>query len=208
MMYFWLALLVVSFNFEAKTMKIIFVLGVMVIMRLYALDRADTPFSIEALVMGSANNGSMSNHQGGVIVSSVTYIGLVEEGIWDWGVRLKMAAGALVAFLPYSVHPFPEVFVHKYVNDFATIPGSGGFPFVYAFLWGGWSLVILIALGGRFLIWNKSSLISLNLCKVLVLAMFPRWYAYTLPVLLKFLFLAFIIGCLFDLLLSIKKRAA
>ncbi len=207
LMYFWLGMLILSLNFDAKLLRIVLVLFVMVLMRLFALDRAGVELNFSNFILGSAGGLAMSNHQGGVIVSSVTYLGLVESGVWDWGVRLKMGLGALLSFIPYTYHPFQEVFVHRFVRDYATIPGSGGFPFIYAYLWGGYFLVALISLFIRYIIWNQSNSIAINLCKVVTLSMLPRWYAYTLPVLIKFIVLSFLLGLLFDYLKRRKSES-
>ena len=152
LMYFWLGMLILSLNFDAKLWRIGSVLVVMVLMRIFALDRAGTDLTFSNFILGTSGGVAMSNHQGGVIVSSVTYLGLVESGVWDWGVRLRMAIGGLLSFIPYSYHPFQEVFVHRFVRDYATIPGSGGFPYIYAYLWGGYFLVILTSLFIRYII--------------------------------------------------------
>lgn len=205
MMYFWLFLVVFTLNYRIKVFHLVAVALFILFIRMFALLRAGSDLTLANFVFGSMTAGAMSNHQGGVIVSSVTYLGLVEDGIWGWADRFNMALGSLFAFLPYTSNPFPEAFIHRYVQGFANIPGSGGFPFVYAYLWGGLLMVSLVAYCLRRLVSNEGLSITMALVKLVVLAMFPRWYAYTLPVLIKFIILSFFLGLLLDLLLRKKK---
>jgi hypothetical protein len=129
----------------------------------------------------------MSNHQGGVIVSSNTYLTLVAEGLWDIWIRIEMLLGAFFSWLPSSLNPFPSVYVQIFVRDFAIIPGSGGFPFVYLYIWGGPLLLIL----GSFYLAKLITQRNLDsrfkyATYLLVWATFPRWFAYSLPTLIKF----------------------
>jgi hypothetical protein len=200
LMFFWLGLLVISSNYKIKISHLAIVGLLIVAVRVFALYRAGSDVSLISMFWGDLSNEAMSNHQGGVIVSSVTYLGLIEAGDWGWEERIRMLLGSGLAFIPYSIHPFPEAFIHRYVHDFSTIPGSGGFPFVYAFLWGADLMVLIIAYFLRSLIWSSGSSDRAVILKLLILAMLPRWYAYTLPVLIKFLVLGFFLGLAIDLL--------
>jgi len=197
LMFFWLLLAYLSIwrNFSLKSMITLLVISGLTI-RIFALVRAGyelTPFN---LLLGGAS--AMSNHQGGVIVSSNTYLAFIIDGTWDVWTRLEMFLGAIVSWLPYSVNPFPAVYAHIYVRDYAVIPGSGGLPFVYLYIWGGITLLVIgCILLGYLLTYRSINSRYSYLLYLVAWSTFPRWFAYSLPALIKFtilglLFLVFI----------------
>ena len=172
--------------------------------RVFALARGDIAFSVAAF-FGMHSDAGLSNHQGGVIVSSVTYLGLIDTGLWDIYFRIQSALGLFFApFLPSSLNPFPQVFLHLEALKVASIPGSGGFPFVFLFVWGGVGYVIIGALAMRWALFNTYINPSLTCAKLIILVSFPRWYAYSLPVGFKYFLMALIISAI---LMSLRRRS-
>ncbi len=160
--------------------------------RLFALLRADIGFTLASLV-GVHGADVLSNHQGGVIVASVTYLGLVHDEVWDMIFRAKSALGLMfVPYIPSALNPFREVFLHLEALKITVIPGSGGFPFVYLSIWGGVIYVMIGALVMRWILFNRSSNPHLVMLRAVMLVSFPRWYAYSLPVGFKYAVLALI----------------
>ena len=156
-MYFWLFTFVLSLTYKSSFKIILLLVLSIIIFRVFGVLRAGIDINLISLMLGALPGEPMANHQGGVMVSSVTYIGLVEEQVWDWYIRLSMFLGAILSGIPYAIHPFPEVFIHIFVKDYAQIPGSGGFPFVYAYVWLDYFGVIAISLLLRKIIWSSGS---------------------------------------------------
>ena len=176
--------------------------------RAFAVWRADLELNVLTL-LGTHTSATfgLSNHQGGVILSAVTYVGLVEEGLWDGYFRLRSLLGTLfVPYTPLSLNPFPEVFLHLEALKLASIPRSGGFPFVFLYVWGGVGLVLAGAFLLRWLMFNRHASPELIYAKVLILVTFPRWYAYSLPVGIKLLVLGIIFA--FAIFALRERRAA
>ena len=170
--------------------------------RFFAIWRADLEINAMTLLGTHAALG-LSNHQGGVIVSAVTYLGLIEEGLWDGMFRLRSFLGLfLTPYVPLSANPFPEVFLHLEALKVASIPGSGGFPFIFLYVWGSVFFVITGGMLMRWLWFNNYTNPELVYAKVLMLVTFPRWYAYSLPVGIKLLTL----GVIFAIIVFAFRR--
>lgn len=176
-----------SGKFKLKSI-IVAVLSLYVLLRFFALLRVGMEEEVDwsFLIFGVSESGVMSNNHGGVMVSSVTYLSLIEEGIYDWGFRLKSLLGTIIGtFIPSSMN-FEEAYVNLYTLKYAAnIPGNGGFTAIYLYLWGG---VLAIVLGG--LLFNRllrnprhSRLIAIYF--IFMMATFPRWYSYNMFILLK-----------------------
>ena len=202
LMFFWLLLAYLSIwrNFSLKSMITLLVASGLTI-RVFALVRAGYELTLFNLLLGGAS--AMSNHQGGVIVSSNTYLGLVMDGTWDIWTRLEMVLGAIFSWLPYSVNPFPAVYAHIFVRDYAVIPGSGGLPFVYLYIWGGITLLVIGCIFLAYLLTYRSINSRYSYLFYLVAwSTFPRWFAYSLPALIKFTILGLLILILINIIIK------
>ena len=171
--------------------------------RTFALLRGDIDLTL-ASIFGTHLVDVMSNHQGGVIVSSVTYLGLLNDQVWDSAFRAASFAGLF--FTPFSTsssNPFPQVFLHLEALKVASIPGSGGFPFVYLYVWGSIYMVLIGAAVMRWVMFNAYTNPYLMSAKLVVLVTFPRWFAYSLPVGVKYFLITFFLAVF---LMSIRKK--
>lgn len=161
------------------------ILSVFFLMSLFALLRKSVnDASFIYILLNIGDDGIMSNNQGGVMVSSVAYFGLIDAGVFDWVFRLKSFVGNIFAvFLPASYN-FPETFVNRVALEHTAIPGNGGFPGLYSYLWLGYfGLIIPLLLHLVFKFRVKNEVIFYYF--IMVMATFPRWYAYNMFVLLK-----------------------
>lgn len=176
-----------SGKFKLKSIIVVIFL-LYILLRFIALFRVGMSGRIDwsFLIFAVSESGIMSNNHGGVMVSSVTYLGLIEEGIYDWVFRLKSLLGTIIGtFIPSSMN-FEEAYVNLYTMKYtAMIPGNGGFTAIYLYLWGG---VVVVVLGG--LLFNRllrnprqSRLIAIYF--IFMMATFPRWYSYNMFILLK-----------------------
>lgn len=141
--------------------------------------------NIVTFLLGVNEDGIMSNNQGGVVVCSVTYFGLIQEGLFDIYFRFKSLLGTLVGiFLPSSLN-FKEAYVNLYAMNFASIPGNGGFTSIYLYIWGGLLGVIIGGIIFNYLLRNPHNSRLIFIYMIFVFATFPRWYSYNMFILLK-----------------------
>lgn len=178
--------------------------GAFLAFRSIALIRSGLEISF-ASILGLHLNEAMSNHHGGAIVSSVTYLGLIDGEVWDFVFRFRSALGlSFTPFVPFSLNPFPQVFLHLEALKVANIPGSGGFPFVFLYVWGGIVFVLLGAAAMRWVMFNTYRNPALISIKLIMLVSFPRWYAYSLPIGFKYVVITFVIAAI---LMSCRKKS-
>ncbi len=200
-----IALLIFNLFFSKKIKIKTILIGVIslsIALRLFALFRVGlTGDNIDwlFLVLGIKNE-VMSNNQGGVMVCSVTYLNLINEGVFDFYFRVKSLLGVFSnIFLPSSMN-FEETYINLYTMKYITaIPGNGGFTSVYLYLWGGILAVIWGALAFNKILRNprKSRLVAVY--GIFVMATFPRWYAYNMLILVKMGFWLLLFIVLLDL---------
>ena len=185
-----------SGKYKIKTLIIMLFSG-FILLRLFALVRIGiSNFDPLFLILGITSENIMSNNHGGVIVCSVTYFGLLKEGIFDLIFRIKSLLGILFGvFLPSSF-TFEEAFINLYTLKYVAIPGNGGLVSIYFFVWGG---LIGVFIGGWIfnrLIRNQNNSRLVFVYLIFMFSTFPRWYSYNILILVKMgfwliLFLAF-----------------
>lgn len=158
-----------------------------VLLRIFAQLRTTGVENINtlSLLLGITDDGIMSNGPGGVLVASVTYFDLVKQGVFDMWFSIKSFMGMFTGvFLPASLN-IKETYINLESLKYENIPGNGGFPGVYFYIWGRYLGVFI---GGIFL--NKiikKSQYSINyaIYTLFLLSTFPRWYTYNMHVLVK-----------------------
>lgn len=177
------------FSGKFKLKSIVFMaLFLYLLLRFFALLRVGMGEEINwsFLIFGISKNGIMSNNHGGVMVSSVTYLSLIEQGIYDWGFRLKSLLGTVIGTLIPSSMNFEEAYINLYTLKYtANIPGNGGFTAVYLYLWGGVFAIIFGGLLFNRLLRNPKQSRLIAVYFIFMMATFPRWYSYNMFILLK-----------------------
>lgn len=159
--------------------------GVFVLLSILAVLRVGSGVDVGGSVINVSEHGVMANNQGGVLVSAVSYIGLIDEGFFDLEFRLKSFLGFLTSpFLPSS-QALPETFVNFSAMEFTPIPGNGGLPGVYLYIWGGALGVLIGSLLLNYFFRNVGKHRYISIFVLFMLVTFPRWYAYNMIILIK-----------------------
>lgn len=138
------------------------------------------------LLLGINSENIMSNNQGGVVVCSVTYYGLIENGSFDFLFRLKSLIGTFASTVLPSSSNLEETFVNLYtMKYYANIPGNGGLSSIYLYIWGGLFGVIIGGLIFNYFLRNPKNSRLVFVYLIFMFATFPRWYAYNMFILIK-----------------------
>jgi len=193
--------LYVSGKFKFKYIFVVIIL-VFLFFRIYAAVRVNADISLLSVFLGvnidEFGNPYLSNNQGGVIVCSVTYFGLIEEGVYDLVFRLKSFLGTVFSvFLPSKLN-LEETFINTVTLKHANIPGNGGLPGIYLYMWGGLTGVILGSFVFRYLINNKANSRLIFIYLIFMFSTYPRWYAYNMFILIKMGFWLFFLLSIAD----------
>jgi hypothetical protein len=135
---------------------------------------------------------ALGNNQGDVLQSSGRMLALVEDGIMDNGTRIKSFFSMLGSIvLPTSALPvYTNLAAFHQVSPYRS--GGGGLVSVYFYVWMGYLGPVLIGLFlGSFI--NKGFKPGVNFAfriyAVILLIMYPRWFAYGPIIIFKFCFL-------------------
>jgi hypothetical protein len=126
-------------------------------------------------------NGVIVSNQGGVFLNANMYIGLVEDGLISGSERITTFFGYFLAIF-YSQSALPDKYnVAKLAENYFSIPG-GGLISGYIYLWGGLLLAIpvglLIGYLHSCLLRDAKSSIYFLAYMIVIVATFPRWFAY------------------------------
>ena len=127
-----------------------------------------------------SDKGIIINNQTDVFYSSVVFIGLIKDDILSFGVRIWSAIGFIWNWFVPSSFVWKEARLPLFALDHTTL-GGGGLISAYFYVWFGYlgPLIIGFALATLF---NKtySSYEKMNfkIMSVLVLSLYPRWFAY------------------------------
>ncbi|MBE8607849.1 O-antigen polysaccharide polymerase Wzy [Vibrio sp. OPT10] len=154
-------------------------------LRIFASVRMDVSMSFVNSIMSIDEDGIMGNNQGGVVVSAVTYYELIKQDIFDFKFRLLSLVGTFTSiFLPYSLN-IKEAYINFEALKHIPIPGNGGLPGVYLYLWGGIPGIILGAYLLNRLLKNVSNSRIIAIYVVFMMSTFPRWHSYNMFILVK-----------------------
>jgi hypothetical protein len=69
--------------------------------------------------------------------------------------------------------------------EFTPIPGNGGLPGVYLYIWGGALGVLIGSLLLNYFFRNVGKHRYISIFVLFMLVTFPRWYAYNMIILIK-----------------------
>ena len=133
-------------------------------------------------------NGVMSNNQGGIMVSAVTYLGLIDNGNFDLLWRAKSFLGNFTGLILPSSLNIPETYVNFEAMKYANIPGNGGFASTYFYIWGGIPFIIFFGVLMNYIFRNINKNIWIFTIFVVLIVLFPRWYSYNIFPAFKILF--------------------
>ena len=141
-------------------------------------------------------SGALSNGPGGVLVSCVTYFNLIQTGVFDLQFSVKSFIGMFTSiFLPASLN-LPETYINLEALKYDEIPGNGGFPGIYFYLWGRYLGVFIGSLLINFLFRNTHKSKYISIYVLFMLSTFPRWYTYNVHILIKMGFWLLFFVCL------------
>lgn len=148
------------------------------------------------------DNGYMISNQGDVFYNSVVYVGLINNNILNYSVRVKSFIGFLCQiFLPSSYVPFQEGSLSNYSKVYAQA-GGGGLITTYFYVWGGVMGVVIISLYISKLINNlyyiKNQYVVLYVAMMIIT--YPRWFAYSPITLFKLCLYIIPIGFIFSVI--------
>lgn len=134
----------------------------------------------------------LNDNQGDVIQSSARLNALIEDGVLDEGTRIKSFVFMLISVgVPYSMLP-DYANLAAYHQSYEYRSGGGGLLGSFFYAWLGFAGPVVIGLFiGYFLNkgLNPHSRIPYKIYAVMLLAMYPRWYAYAPIIAFKFCFL-------------------
>jgi hypothetical protein len=173
---------------KIKTKYLLFLfIGGFLVLRSFAVIRSNglAGLSVQSVIFSVNNSGTLSNGPGGVLVSSVTYFGLIKEGIFNLVFSLKSFIGMFLSILIPSSLNIPETYVNTQALKYENIPGNGGFPGIYFYLWGRYIGVFIGSLLLNFFIKKSQYSTKYAIYGVFLLSTFPRWYTYNMHILIK-----------------------
>jgi len=130
-------------------------------------------------------DGVMSSHQGGVIICTTTYLGLIENGTFDIIFSLKSFLGQFTSVLIPSEYNLNEAYINLEALKYSNIPGNGGLPSVYFYLWFGYVGVFIMSFFINYILRNIFHSKILLIYAIFMLSTFPRWYSYNMMILIK-----------------------
>lgn len=171
-----------------------------------ALFRIGGDGSIVGALLNINQSGVMENNQGGVIISAASYLGLIQDGFFDIEYRAMSFLGIMTS--PFTAGDFsiPETYVNFSAMKYTPIPGNGGLPGVYFFIWGGWLGVFIFSILINYFIRTKNSSRYLGVYTMFLLVTFPRWYAYNMIIIIKMGFWLMVLIFLIDKFHKILKK--
>lgn len=171
--------------------------GSFVLIRWYASVRMGSGLSVVESIVSLDDNGVMGNNQGGVFVASTVYIELIKDGVFDAVFSIKSLIGSLLSFiLPASLN-FTETYINLSALNHRAIPGNGGFPGVYFYLWGGIFGCLFGGLLFRRLLFGTGGRLVVA-TSLLLFVTFPKWHSYSLLITVKLGVWLIIFMTLFD----------
>lgn len=187
MMFLTIFNLFYSSKIKTKYIFIFFILG-FTFLRVFAQIRTTGLQNLDVFsLILSINEDSevLSNGPGGVLVASVTYFDLVQQGIFDAWFSVKSFIGMFTAIVLPSSLNIPETYINSEALKYENIPGNGGFPGVYFYIWGRFVGVFIGGLLINYFLKKSQNSFYFAVYGVFLLSTFPRWYTYNMHVLIK-----------------------
>lgn len=127
-----------------------------------------------------SDTGIIISNQTDVFYSSVVFLGLINDGILSFSLRIWSTLGFILNWFVPSSFVWKEARLPLFAHDYTSL-GGGGLISAYFYVWFGYIGPILIGLVLAMLI-NKSYSTgekkSFKIVTILVLSLYPRWFAY------------------------------
>lgn len=184
-----LTLFVIEFanRFSVKTVILSAIIGI-IGMNFLGILRHQKTENIDFLSIVKLNPDKiMSSTQSDMFYGSVCFVGLIEDGIFDYSTRIKALAGFILRlFLPSNLS-FEEGTLTVYGQKF-TDWGGGAHPSTYFYVWLGWLGPVLF---GYIIASLMNMLAKININKylmfvsIVLLITMPRWYGYEPGIIFK-----------------------
>lgn len=119
-------------------------------------------------------------NQTDVFYSSVTFLGLIQDGILDFWTRFYSMLGFILNWFVPSSFVWQEARLPNYTKNFTAL-GGGGLVSIYIFVWFGYlgvaglGLFLAKAVNETFKSCDKR---ILKIVLVIIFSVYPRWFAY------------------------------
>jgi hypothetical protein len=167
-------------RFSSESIFKICLFGFLFLLILGVTRGLDKTINIMSL-FGGDRNGVIISNQGGVFLNATMYIGLVEREIISYTTRLTTFLGNFIGIF-YSQTALPIEFnLVSYLSASYSAPG-GGLIVGYLYVWGGYFSVIAVPLlisRGYNRLYSDAEVSQLFIIYwIVILFMFPRWFAY------------------------------
>ena len=182
-------------RFSVKKIIILAFSG-LIVMNVFGALRSNSSGPIQSIsLLRIKTDGIMSSTQSNMYYGSVSFVGLVENDVFDTTTRLKSIIGFISRlFLPSSL-TLEEGSLAPYGQKL-TRWGGGALPATYFYVWFGWAGPIFFGAFIALLI-NKLKSIKNNKYSffmiIILLATFPRWYGYEPGVIFKMTWVGIVI---------------
>lgn len=187
---------------------VVIIISIFSLLSLIALIRIgiSTNGDFFSILLNVSDENVMSNNQGGVIVSCAAYIGLIKDGFFDLSFRLLSLLGIITS--PFTIGSFniPETYINTSALQFTAIPGNGGLPGVYFYIWGGWIGVLIFSIVFNRIFYTIGKNRYFSIYALFLLITFPRWYAYNMLIVVKMGFWLLFIVFIFDAFHNYRKK--
>ncbi len=127
-----------------------------------------------------SDKGIIISNQTDVFYSSVVFLGLIQDGIFSLGLRIWSTIGFIWNWFVPSSFVWIEARVPMFASTFTSL-GGGGLVSAYFFVWFGYLGPILIGFCLAFLFnstYSSADKKKFKIITILVLSLYPRWFAY------------------------------
>ncbi|ABQ03378.1 hypothetical protein B0A63_06780 [Flavobacterium johnsoniae UW101] len=127
-----------------------------------------------------SDKGIIISNQTDVFYSSVVFLGLIKDDIFSLGLRIWSTIGFIWNWFVPSSFVWIEARVPMFAGTFTSL-GGGGLVSAYFYVWFGYLGPILIGFCLAFLFnktYSSADKKVFKIIAILVLSLYPRWFAY------------------------------
>jgi len=127
-----------------------------------------------------SDKGIIISNQTDVFYSSVVFLGLIKDDIFTLGLRIWSTIGFIWNWFVPSSFVWIEARVPMFASTFTSL-GGGGLISAYFYVWFGYLGPILIGFCLAFLFnktYSSADKKVFKIIAILVLSLYPRWFAY------------------------------
>ncbi|MGJ1242317.1 hypothetical protein [Sphingobacterium siyangense] len=139
-------------------------------------------------------------NQTDVFYSSVTFLGLIQDGILDFWTRFYSMLGFILNWFVPSSFVWQEARLPSFSKNYTDL-GGGGLVSIYIYVWFGYlgvvALGFILAKGINY-VFKDGGRSILKIVLIIILSVYPRWFAYD-PGNFLFRFSIYLLGLYFIL---------